>query len=104
MTDAERTAIDDWAAQAEGIYNDMYSVAKALALDGVEYCDVRLQYSEGIWRLWDGPACSDTDHNGSWGAGTLLYDRDYADCADLADQLADEAIESHIISSELSES
>lgn len=56
---------------------------------------VRLQVDNenGTWRLWSGDPCYDTDHKGSWGAGTISPEISPADRLELARELWMEALD-----------
>jgi hypothetical protein len=59
------------------------------------YVDVRLQVNErGDWTLHSGDASYDTDHTGSWGAGSVCADQDKEACEETARELVNEALDS----------
>jgi hypothetical protein len=57
------------------------------------YIDVRLQVRQGGgWTIHAGDSSYDLDHNGYWGASSLSRD---TDCAELAEELIDQAKDMH---------
>ena len=70
---ASQIPVDEVVAELKDIRDDM---AVTPSEDGIEseddFMDVRLQVlDDGSWMLHTGDASYDTDHHGSWGAGTM---------------------------------